>query len=166
MQTTQATSQTHRSRAFKLCSHASKCSLMVCRGCWSCVTRWLSMTRTSEVTGRPTDGPGERPGYVWDTRNNRRKGEVPIDKDNHFMDMERYMVAHFDLDPCEHAGRARRLNLVTTAASASFKNRSGALERCNRTINCYVTLPKHRRSADQRHPQAKRCSWQLQSAQK
>jgi PBSX family phage terminase large subunit len=35
-------------RAFKLCSHASKCSLMVCRGCWSCVTRWLSMTRTSK----------------------------------------------------------------------------------------------------------------------
>jgi phage terminase large subunit len=47
----------------------------------------------------PTDGPSERPGYVWDLRNNRRKGEVPVDKDNHFMDMERYMVAHFDLDP-------------------------------------------------------------------
>jgi PBSX family phage terminase large subunit len=52
-----------------------------------------------KVTGRPTDGPGERPGYVWDQRNNRRKGELPIDKDNHFMDMERYLVAHFDLDP-------------------------------------------------------------------
>jgi PBSX family phage terminase large subunit len=47
----------------------------------------------------PTDGPSERPGYVWDLRNNRRKGELPIDANNHFMDMERYMVAHIDLDP-------------------------------------------------------------------
>lgn len=47
----------------------------------------------------PTDGPSERASYVWDLRNNRRKGEIPIDKDNHFMDMERYMVAHLDLDP-------------------------------------------------------------------
>jgi len=47
----------------------------------------------------PTSGPAERPGYVWDLKNNRRKGELPIDKDNHFMDMERYMVAQLDLDP-------------------------------------------------------------------
>jgi len=49
--------------------------------------------------GAPTDGPSERPGYVWDVRNNRRKGEVPVDAENHFMDMERYLVARFDLDP-------------------------------------------------------------------
>lgn len=46
-----------------------------------------------------SDGPAERAAYVWDLRNNRRKGETPIDKDNHFMDMERYMVANQDLDP-------------------------------------------------------------------
>jgi hypothetical protein len=45
------------------------------------------------------NGPSERASYVWDTRNNRRKGEEPIDANNHFMDMERYIVAHFDLDP-------------------------------------------------------------------
>lgn len=47
----------------------------------------------------PTDGPSERASYVWDLKNKRHKGETPIDKDNHFMDMERYMVAHFDLNP-------------------------------------------------------------------
>lgn len=59
----------------------------------------IEMDSKQKEKGAPTDGPSERPGYVWDLRNNRRKGELPIDKDNHFMDMERYMVAHLDLDP-------------------------------------------------------------------
>ncbi len=59
----------------------------------------IEMDQKQKEKSAPTDGPSERPGYVWDLRNNRRKGEVPVDKDNHFMDMERYMVAHLDLDP-------------------------------------------------------------------
>lgn len=35
--------------------------------------------------------------YVWDTSNNRKKGEVPVDKDNHGMDATRYVVAALDL---------------------------------------------------------------------
>jgi hypothetical protein len=32
-------------------------------------------------------------GYIWDTRNGRRKGEEPIDRDNHGMDATRYIAA-------------------------------------------------------------------------
>jgi PBSX family phage terminase large subunit len=39
--------------------------------------------------------------YVWDTRLGRKKGEVPVDKDNHGMDATRYMVAQFDVEPEE-----------------------------------------------------------------
>jgi hypothetical protein len=35
--------------------------------------------------------------YVWDLSNNRKKGEEPVDKDNHGMDALRYMVAQMDL---------------------------------------------------------------------
>jgi hypothetical protein len=35
--------------------------------------------------------------YVWNTSNNRKKGEEPVKEDDHSMDAERYMVAHFDL---------------------------------------------------------------------
>lgn len=35
-------------------------------------------------------------GYVWDLSNNRKKGEEPVDKDNHGMDTMRYAVAYHD----------------------------------------------------------------------
>ncbi len=35
--------------------------------------------------------------YTWDTGNNRKKGEVPVDRDNHGLDETRYMVAELDL---------------------------------------------------------------------
>lgn len=35
-------------------------------------------------------------GYVWDTSNGRAKGEEPVDRDNHGMDVMRYVVAHVD----------------------------------------------------------------------
>jgi phage terminase large subunit len=35
-------------------------------------------------------------GYVWDTSNNRSKGEVPVDRDNHGMDAMRYAVRFVD----------------------------------------------------------------------
>ncbi|MBV8071740.1 MAG: phage terminase large subunit [Acidobacteriaceae bacterium] len=44
----------------------------------------------------PTCTEEEFDGYVWDLTNNRKKGEVPIDKNNHGMDGLRYMVAHLD----------------------------------------------------------------------
>lgn len=36
--------------------------------------------------------------YIWDERNGRRKGEVPVDKFNHGMDALRYLCMYFD-DP-------------------------------------------------------------------
>jgi phage terminase large subunit len=35
--------------------------------------------------------------YVWDLANNRKKGEEPVDKDNHGMDALRYLVAQVDV---------------------------------------------------------------------
>jgi phage terminase large subunit len=46
---------------------------------------------------KPACTEEEFDGYVWDLSNNRRKGEEPIDKDNHGMDALRYLVAYFDL---------------------------------------------------------------------
>lgn len=44
----------------------------------------------------PTCTEEEFPGYVWNTGGGRRKGEEPVDKDNHGMDTVRYMVMHFE----------------------------------------------------------------------
>jgi hypothetical protein len=41
-------------------------------------------------------------GYIWDLANNRKKGEEPVDKDNHGLDALRYLVAHCDLDANRH----------------------------------------------------------------
>ncbi len=41
----------------------------------------------------------ELPGYIWDMSNNRKKGEEPVDKDNHSADAARYLVAYLDLKP-------------------------------------------------------------------
>jgi len=34
--------------------------------------------------------------YEWDTREGRKVGELPVDKDNHGMDTSRYLVMHVD----------------------------------------------------------------------
>ncbi len=34
--------------------------------------------------------------YEWDTREGRKVGELPVDKDNHGQDASRYMVMHVD----------------------------------------------------------------------
>ena len=47
----------------------------------------------------PASTVEEFDGYVWDLSNKRKKGEVPVDKDNHGMDAMRYMVAHLDARP-------------------------------------------------------------------
>ena len=44
----------------------------------------------------PTRTEEEIESYVWDLSNGRRKGEVPVDKDNHGMDCLRYLTAHVD----------------------------------------------------------------------
>ena len=44
----------------------------------------------------PTCTADEFGGYVWNTGGGRRRGEEPIDKDNHGMDMSRYAVAFVD----------------------------------------------------------------------
>jgi phage terminase large subunit len=41
----------------------------------------------------------ELPGYRWNVDAGRKKGEEPIDKDNHACDCLRYCISHFDLAP-------------------------------------------------------------------
>jgi PBSX family phage terminase large subunit len=47
---------------------------------------------------RPACTEEEFDGYIWDLANNRKKGEEPVDKDNHGMDALRYLVAYFDVE--------------------------------------------------------------------
>lgn len=42
--------------------------------------------------------------YVWDTSNNRKRGEEPVKRFDHGMDTTRYMVGYFDLR--ENSGRS------------------------------------------------------------
>lgn len=44
----------------------------------------------------PTSTEEEVPGYVWNVTGGRKKGEEPVDKDNHGMDTLRYMVHTMD----------------------------------------------------------------------
>jgi hypothetical protein len=46
---------------------------------------------------KPTCTEEEVEAYVWDTSAGRKKGEEPFKRDDHGMDAERYLVAHFDL---------------------------------------------------------------------
>jgi phage terminase large subunit len=39
----------------------------------------------------------ELDGYIWNLTSGRKKGEEPVDKDNHGADCLRYMCAHLDL---------------------------------------------------------------------
>lgn len=54
-------------------------------------------------------------GYVWNEGGGRRKGEEPLDKDNHGMDMTRYAVAYADNlgDPSSWATRSDYLDRLT-----------------------------------------------------
>ena len=45
----------------------------------------------------PTTGEEEAEMYVWDTRQGKQKGELPVDANNHFWDAIRYLTAYFDL---------------------------------------------------------------------
>lgn len=47
--------------------------------------------------GKPTCTADEWDAYVWDTRQNRRKGEEPLKANDHGMDAVRYRVAHSDI---------------------------------------------------------------------
>lgn len=44
----------------------------------------------------PTCAQEEFGSYIWDVNNGRKKGELPVDKDNHAMDMMRYAVVFVD----------------------------------------------------------------------
>lgn len=67
-----------------------------------------------KAASKPTCTEEEIEGYVWDVRGGRRKGEAPIDENDHGMDAMRYLVADRDLrstDPGapvvpQHAQRA------------------------------------------------------------
>jgi PBSX family phage terminase large subunit len=48
---------------------------------------------------KPTCTAEEVEGYTWDTRAGRRKGEMPIDQNNHGMDGMRYQVYYLDHKP-------------------------------------------------------------------
>jgi PBSX family phage terminase large subunit len=48
---------------------------------------------------KPTSTAEEFAGYIWDESNGRRKGEEPVDKDNHGMDALRYMCRHLAHGP-------------------------------------------------------------------
>lgn len=68
----------------------------------------IIIDRDLKDEGLPTSTEEEVDGYVWDKDYNRtinsKKDELPIDKDNHGMDAERYMVAFADdlaEDPAE-----------------------------------------------------------------
>jgi phage terminase large subunit len=37
--------------------------------------------------------------YVWDTRQNMKRGEQPVKESDHGLDALRYLTAHFDLRP-------------------------------------------------------------------
>lgn len=56
---------------------------------------------------KPLCSEQEIEGYVWDTSAGRKRGEQPVDQDNHGMDCTRYVVAHFDL---QRASRLVSLN--------------------------------------------------------
>jgi len=49
----------------------------------------------------PTCMEEEFESYVWDLSQGRKKGEQPVDADNHGMDALRYLVARFDAKPRE-----------------------------------------------------------------
>lgn len=66
----------------------------------------------------PTSTIDEYAGYVWDTSNNKKKGELPVDKDNHGLDGSRYLVAHED-GILDHEPKAKE---VTQAAATSVQN--------------------------------------------
>lgn len=55
----------------------------------------------------PTSMEGEFPVYIWDVRQGRKKGEEPVDANNHAMDAGRYLVARFDLKPTDVRYSAR-----------------------------------------------------------
>jgi hypothetical protein len=47
----------------------------------------------------PCSTAEEWDGYVWDTRAGRKKGEVPLDRDDHGLDACRYLVHYLDGKP-------------------------------------------------------------------
>ena len=48
---------------------------------------------------KPTCTEDEFDGYVWDTTGGQKRGEQPVKKNDHGMDVTRYGVAYFDLAP-------------------------------------------------------------------
>lgn len=46
---------------------------------------------------KPTRSVDEIEGYTWDTGNGRKRGDEPVDRDNHGMDTMRYFVARLDI---------------------------------------------------------------------
>jgi PBSX family phage terminase large subunit len=61
----------------------------------------LLVERDRELADRkqPTSVIEEPESYIWDTRNNAKRGEVPVKEFDHGMDTDRYGVAYFDLVP-------------------------------------------------------------------
>jgi len=60
----------------------------------------ISKDLTLDEVGKPTDTQSEFDGYVWDEKKNKdvnsKRDELPVDRDNHGMDMTRYAVAFVD----------------------------------------------------------------------
>ncbi len=50
-------------------------------------------------TKRPTCLEDEPESYIWDTRQNMKRGDQPVKENDHAMDALRYLVAYFDLVP-------------------------------------------------------------------
>jgi len=48
---------------------------------------------------KPTSSLGEFNLYIWDTRQGLKKGDQPVKEYDHGMDVDRYVVASFDLQP-------------------------------------------------------------------
>jgi phage terminase large subunit len=69
-----------------------------------CYLRDSLVRRDAELADKHKPGSIEEEysGYIWDTRNNRKKGEEPLKENDHGMDATRYLVAYVD-----GIGRAR-----------------------------------------------------------
>lgn len=65
--------------------------IQIMRGCT------VEIDRELQRLGKPTSTADEFVSYVWDTRQNRAKGEQPMKENDHGMDTLRYRVAAFDL---------------------------------------------------------------------
>ncbi len=86
-------------------------------------------------------------GYVWDTKNGRRKGEIPVDKDNHGMDVVRYACSGEAGLKDKYNAKDVPMESMPLARVVAIPNRTrnDSGERLNlNELNEYVALDGHK----------------------